>query len=197
MTSVFDEMRADPAAPVALTPQAAQDGDPASGDGSGFDFTIFVNLGAQLGSLAAGMKADRDRRAAMVPPSNEQLQANGVVPASGILFLDLGSVPQGRVWQVRRIVIGGPKATDTPAGSAFLYKQGAAPVDFNTPGIVDSFPSFSTGAQGNTYGTHQLFGLPGVHLWVAITGATQHQQFTAAADVEDWDEESFESTFAE
>lgn len=197
MTSVFEDGgRGNPAAPVALTPNAAS-GPADDSDGSGIDLSFFVSLGASLGSMADSMQAERDRHDRFAPPGDEQLNADGLVPESGVLVLDLGSVPQGRVWQVRRIITGGPQATDTPSGSAFIYRQGAPPHDLNTSNVVDSFPSFSTGAQGSTYGTHQLFLRGGEHLYVVTSGATEGDQWVASCQVEDWEDNSFQSTFAE
>ena len=198
MTSVFDELgdvgRQAPMAPVHQP--AAPGGDPA-GSAGGIDLSVFVSLGAQVGKLADGLAGDRKRRESIEPPGDEPLFATGTVPASGILVMDLGSVPLGRVWQVRRIVIGGPQAIATPAGVAFAFRQGAPPLDLNTSNVVDSWPSFAAGCQGSTYGTHQLFLLASEHLWVVTSGATPGASWVASAQVEDWSEVSFQSTFSE
>jgi hypothetical protein len=192
MTSVFDDLgRAAPHAPIGQVAAAGGDG------GGGLDLSFFISLGATFGNLADEMAADRERRASMEPPGDEPLFAQGTVPASGILVMDLGSVPLGRVWQVRRIVIGGPQANDTPSGSAFAFRQGAPPSDLNTSNMVDSWPSFTTGAQGSTYGTHQLFLKGGEHLFVVTSGASSGVRWVCSAQVEDWSEANFRSTFAE
>jgi hypothetical protein len=194
MTSIFDSMRADPATPVVLSPLAAADGIPDDGDGGGgLDASFFLSLGASLGTLTEGLQADRDRRDSMRPPGNEQLFKSGTVPSSGLLLLDLGSVPQGRVWQVRRLVVGGVKVTTTAAGAAYAFAQGAPP----DLGLTDCVDIFLTLPMGNTYGTHQLFLLASEHLWVAFSGASSGQQYAASARVEDWDDAAFRSTFAE
>lgn len=197
MSSVFDVTgdghRGDPLVPV------AQVAAPGGGDtgGAGFDFSFLVGLGVSIGSLVDGLEADRRHRESMEPPGDEPLFAQGTVPSSGVLVMDLGSVPLGRVWQVRRIVIGGPQATDAPAGSAFAFRQGAPPSDLNTSNMVDSWPSFSTGAQGSTYGTHQLFLRASEHLYVVTSGASNGVRWVASAQVEDWSEATFRSSFAE
>ncbi len=200
MTSVFDDLgdvgRAPPAAPVTWAPPAAAPGSSSDGTG-GLDLSVFVSLGARLGTLADELTADRARRESMEPPGDEPLFAQGAVPASGILVMDLGSVPLGRVWQVRRIVIGGPQANATPAGVAFAFRQGAPPADLNTSNVVDSWPSFSTGAQGSTYGTHQLFLRASEHLFVVVTAATPTDWWVASAQVEDWSEANFSASFVE
>lgn len=199
MTSVFDDLgdigRGAPSSPVHHPATAG--GAPDGGPGGGLDLSVFVSLGAQLGTLTDGLAADRERRNSMESPGDEPLFGQGTVPDSGILVMDLGSVPLGRVWQVRRIVIGGPQVTNTPTGSAFAFRQGAPPSDLNTSNMIDSWPSFSTGAQGSTYGTHQLFLTPSEHLFVVATGATPGAKWVASAQVEDWSEATFRSTFAE
>jgi hypothetical protein len=199
VTSVFDQMRENPSVPVTMTPRAAQDGidDDGSDDGAGLGASFFLSLGASLGTLTDTLQADQRRRASMEPPGDEQLNAGGTVPSNGILVMDLGSCPLGRVWQVRRIVCGGAQANLTPAGSAFVFRQGAPPSDLNTTNMVDSFPSFSTGAQGSTYGTHQLFLRGGEHLFVVTSGAGSGVRWVCSAQIEDWADASFQSTFSE
>ena len=196
MTSVFDDQRADPDSPVALSPRAAQDGGPDSeGGGLGVDF--WISLGASLGSLVNDMRADRDAAANSAPdmPADVPLYDVGTVPAGKTtVTLDLGAVPQGRVWQVRRMIVGGTTVTTTAAGSAYLFARGAPPADLALSDCVDIF---STLPQGNTYGTHQLYLLPGEHLWVVFTGATAAQQYAAAARVEEWSQDTFAATFVE
>lgn len=199
MTSVFEATgpagRADPSVPVAQSPRAAQDGIPDNGNGPGVDFSIFLALGAELGTLVDGMQADRDRRDRQEPPGNQPLSASGVAPASGVVTLDLGgAVPVGRVWQIRRLVVGGVTVTTTAAGAAYAFAQGAPPADLALPDCVDLFATLPA---VNKYGTHQLFLLPGDHLWVVFVGATEGQQYAASARVEDWDEHNFLSTFTE
>lgn len=197
MTSVFDDLGdVGRSAPIAPVPERAAAGID-DGGGGGVDLSVFVSLGAQIGTLADGLAKDRERRDSAETPGDEPLFSAGVVPASGVLVMDLGSVPLGRVWQIRRIVVGGPQAIATPTGAAFAFRQGAPPSDLNTSNMVDSWPSFATGAQGSTYGTHQLFLRASEHLFVVTTGATAGARWVASAQVEDWSEASFRSSFVE
>lgn len=169
---------------------------PAPGSGSGLDLSFFASLGVSLGHLADAMTRDQDRKdrlSAALVPQDHQTNRSGTVGASGKLLLDLGSVPVGRVWQVRRIVVGGVTATATPTGSAFVIAQGSPPDLSNLPtsNVVDSFPSFSNGAHGSTYGTHNLFLVAPEHLFVAIVGATTGVQWTASIRVEDFDADTY------
>jgi hypothetical protein len=195
MTNAFtDEHRNPPASPVALTPRAAVGGpDSEGGGGIGVDF--WLKLGATLGTLAENAQAEREQRETKeLPPSNEVIFRAGTFPTSGNLILDLGSVPLGRVWQVRRIVVGGVSVIQPAAGAAYMFAQGAAPSDLNITNCVDIF---ATLPRGNTYGTHQLFLLATEHLYVVVTGGTPGQQYGAASRVEDWHFGAFTSSFAE
>ncbi len=164
----------------------------------GFDFSFFAGIGASLGSLADSLQRQQDRRDRLAgcAPQDYNPVVQGTLTttttASTSLVLDLGSVPEGRVWQVRRIVIGGPKATDTPPGKALVVAQGAAPTPAAIPtiNVLDSFPSFALGAQGSTYGTHQLFLVAPEHLWVAVIvpeGTAAPYQWVVSARIEDFD----------
>lgn len=194
MTDVFAAVPESRTVPVAMTPAAAQPGPESNGSGPGLDFSVFLGIGASLGTLVDGMQSDRDRKSCEQPPGNEPIFASGIVPASGTLILDLGSCPQGRVWQIRRLVVGGVKVTTTAAGKAYAFAQGAPPSDLV---LTDCVEMFSALPALNKYGTHQLFLLGGDHLWVALVGATATQQYNAAARVEDWDDATFRSTFTE
>ena len=194
MTNIFtDQHRDDPDAPVALTPRAAGEGGPDSaGGGVGVDF--FLQLGATLGDLAESMQAERhDRETRNLPPSNEVLFRAGVFPATGNLTLDLGSVPLGRVWQVRRLIVGGVTVATAATGSAYAFAQGAAPSDLNLTNCVDIF---TTLPKGNTYGTHQLFLVATEHLFVVVVGGTPGQQYAAASRVEDWHYGAFTRSYS-
>jgi hypothetical protein len=190
--SIFESLRSDPLTPARLVPEAATRSAPDNEGSGGFDLSLFVQLGASLGQLADGLQADRDRRD-VSPPGNNQLFAAGVVPNSGQVTLDLGSVPQGHVWQVRRLVVGGTTVTTAAAGSAYAFSAGAPP-DLSLTDCVDIFLTLP---QGDTFGTHQLFLLPGEHLWIVFVGATPTQQYAASARVEDWEEQAFLRTFSE
>jgi hypothetical protein len=161
---------------------------PPDATGAGFDLSFFATISAHLGSLADSWKREQDRRDLMArcAPQDYQNTVSGTYTKSP-LCLDLGSVPEGRVWQVRRIVVGGPGATTAPTGKVFLYAQGAKPTTLVTSNVVDSWPSFTNGAQGSTYGTHQLFLVAPQHLWVAVATGTTGEQWVASVVVEDYD----------
>jgi hypothetical protein len=183
--------RGDPAAPVR---HAAPGSGRPDGEGAGLDLSFFAQIAVSLGSLADSFKREQDRRDKMgQAPQDHAPVAQGTVGASGFLVLDLGSVPEGRVWQVRRVVIGEATATSAPSGAAFLVAQGTPPTSGAVPtiSVVDSWPTFTKGAAGSTYGTHQLFLVAPEHLWVVVTGATTGAQWVASARIEDLDADTY------
>lgn len=190
----------DPRGPITLSPRAASDGDDAAAtDGElgagGLNASFFVSLGASVGELADGLAADRARRDARQIPGDASLFGSVTIPTGGTSgTVDLGSVPLGRVWQIRRLILGGAKVTSTPAGVGYAFAQGAPPTDLGITNCVDIFTTFP---QGNTYGTHQLFLLPSEHLYVVFSGATAGTQYSAAARIEDWAQDDFFSTYVE
>jgi len=191
MTNIFtDTQRAAVEHPSALTPRAAQEGGPdadAGDGGAGVDF--FINLGIQIGNLANAIQADRDERESRIPPTSEPAFTAGVVNDNGDpLILDLGSVPLGRIWQVRRTIVGGPDVTQAVDGSAYWFRQGTAPTDFNVTNCVDIFSDLP---RGNTYGAQELFMIATEHLWAVVVGGDAGQQYIASAFVEDWDYSMF------
>lgn len=188
MTNLFtDEQRRDPAAPVTLTPRAAGEGGPDSTSGGGVGVDFWLTLGATLGTLADTLQAEHEERRPCVP-GDAQLFASAVVPASGTVVFDLGSVPLGRIWHVRRLAVGGVSISATAAGTGYAFSQGAPPADLNLTNLVDILTPLPA---VHRYGTHQFFLRPTEHLWVVCATGTAGQQYAASARLEDWDERAF------
>lgn len=190
MSTVWHDLETEPGRGGAVQPVREGAVGPPDATGAGIDLSFFASLSGHLGSLADSWKREQDRRdmLAACAPQDYQYSVSATYSGTGTtLFLDLGSVPEGRVWQVRRLVIGGAAATDTPAGKALAFAQGAEPAALTTSNLVDSFTSFSAGAQGSTYGTHQLFLVAPQHLWVAIVTGATGTQWTASVVLEDFD----------
>jgi hypothetical protein len=197
--TVWHDLQEDPGRGGAVLPVREGAAGPPDATGAGFDLSFFATLSGHLGSLADSFKREQDRRdvQAACAPQDYQYSVSATMGSTGILYLDLGAVPQGRVWQVRRLVLGGPAANDAPTGKALIFAQGSKPVALTTSNLVDSFPSFAAGAQGSTYGTHQLFLVSPLHLWaVIVTGATG-TQWTASVTVEDFDADTYYQAAAE
>lgn len=164
---------------------------------SGLALRVFGDLAISLGSVAAEAKRRNDlldRRINSIP-GDAQLIKGGVVDSGGDnLILDLGSVPLGHVWQIRRLVAGGVDITTVAAGKAYAFAQGAPPSDANTANCVEIFSSLPN---VDHYGTHELFLLGGEHFFVVIVGGTPNQQYVASAKIEEWAEDVFHSVFNE
>jgi len=184
VTNIFtDTQRQDPAAPTGLTPRAAEQGGPDSGGGgAGLDF--WLNLGVQLGDYLEQVKHDRFEQDRL-PPSSEPIFTAGIVNDNGDpLILDLGTASQGRIWQVRRMIAGAPDVTQSVNGSAYWFRQGAAPTDYNITNCVNIFSDLP---RGDTVGSQELYIPAAEHLFCVIVGGDIGQQYIASAFVEDWD----------
>ena len=70
---------------------------------------IFLRIAAGIEKLSEQAETERRRKESLIP-GDETMVGQGLFPSSGNLVLDLGSAPIGRVFQVRRIVIGGSLA---------------------------------------------------------------------------------------
>ena len=184
MTNIFtDQHRASPEHPSALSPRAAQQGGPDS-EGTGIGGEFWLNLGIQLGDYLEQVKADRFEQDRL-PPSSEPVFTGAVVNDNGDnLIMDLGTASQGRIWQVRRLIAGGPDVTQGVDGSAYWFRQGAAPTDYNITNCVNIFSDLP---RGDTVGSQELYIPAAEHLWCVIVGGDPGQQYIASAFVEDWD----------
>jgi hypothetical protein len=165
--------------------------------GSGIDLSIFAKLGVQIETLAEQQKAaaDRDRRKMDCIPSDYTANGNATVDAGADpIFIDLGQPSQGRIWEVRRIIVGATIASATATGSVFVFQQGLKPADLNVANLVDLY-TLGVFPQRAFYGAHQFIVRPGEHIWVVVTGGTPGQQIVTAAKVEDWDEAAFRGAY--
>lgn len=144
-----------------------------------------ARLQISLGRVADEMQQRRELMEARIP-KDVPFGVGGVFPASGFLLLQLSKPDAGRVQQLRRIVVGGANATDTPAGTGYLFVIGQPPLDLGLTGMVDSTATpFPVPAQ---YGTHEVpIRFPDA-LWCAIVGGTSGHTYNVTGEVEDFDE---------
>jgi hypothetical protein len=179
VSSVFDDTAVFPP----LLGSDTTDGMPAP---HGLDLAVFGRIALSLESLADKAARDNDRREALAKliPVDYSLSAQGIFPAAGELFLDLGAPPLGTFWQVRWVVAGGETATATPAGAVYVYAQGTPPLDLNLANLKDYATKLPAPV---SYGTHQFVINQGEHLWAVFSGGTPTDSYVVTAKVEQWD----------
>jgi hypothetical protein len=145
------------------------------------------------GQTQAEKDAQAEVNLAQAIPMDMVLSTTFIVPAggAGIVPISLGgqnSPDVGRVWEVRRIVIGGLAINTVAAGSAYVFKQGAPPTDLNT---VNAVASYTTMPATQLFGTHQFFVNQSEGIWLAVVGATAAQQLVVSMQVEDWADQAW------
>ena len=165
----------------------------------GVKLDAIVGLTMKVGNLADGLESQRRRerqhRQALIP-TDWPIVAVGNFPASGNLALDLGSPPQGTVWLLRRLYVGGQVRSDTAAGSADLYVTAQAPlaIAVNEPAgnIADTALSLPSQA---FYSNRQVPVHPPERLVVVVKGGTASQIYMASGIVESYNERAMHEVF--
>lgn len=172
---------------------------------SGLSVDFGVELLAGIGSYRDEVRKwrrDMQQRArrADVPRDRREIfysgSANGnTFPASGNLFLVIDGPQYGMLWDVRQIVVGGPAATSTPPGTAYVFAQTAQPADMNLVSCRD-FSLTPFPAKG-FYGTGEFKMRPPMSLWVVIVGGTPGLAYSAYADIQEYPDTPLMATVAE
>ena len=156
---------------------------------------LLGRLHLTLGSLDQHMKDQQRRRLrhmqdlpALVPVTGVSVGvANNVVPASGILLLDLGGPQVGRRWLIRAVSISDAGNFSTSMGSAICQfyvgrhtsATAIAPQQVRWP--------FTVLPNAATFGSEELPVLPMDRLYCLFSGATSGQILQATALVQDLD----------
>ena len=94
---------------------------------------IDVHLWAELVDHARAIRAELEQRRQAERSYSQRavtlapITVGRVSPASGNLYLELGGPPVGRVWELRRLTVGGPTWETTVAGSLDLLVMPSQP----------------------------------------------------------------------
>jgi hypothetical protein len=143
----------------------------------------FLDFGVKLDSIADQLKKLREDEAAyQYGTLDHTVAATGEMPATGSLFLDLGGPAPFRMWQLRRLVVGGITYALAAAGSAIVHVSPSVPNPSSLLTVVDQAASLPLPA---LYSTHQIVLHAGERLYVEIAGGTSGQTYAAAGSVED------------
>ena len=144
-----------------------------------------AGLGASFDGMATELKKWRNLEKAYQFGSVEvALRGSGVVDSNGdTLIIDLGGPTYGRLWQLRRIIIGGV-TWDTMVGGAALVVQSAnqPSVEPPLPDIADSVASLPS---NGFYSTGQVIIRHPNHLFVLITGPDETVNYSVGGQATD------------
>lgn len=126
--------------------------------------------------------------AAALLPIPYRTRQQDVCGATGVVVLDFGGPAQGRVWELRHVVVGGDLPSTVAGGAAYVYRV-AGVAKSSIPGslsMADAIDWTATLPNVSFYGP----GDAGVivapeRVFVVITGGTNGQDYQASIDVLD------------
>jgi len=117
----------------------------------------------------------------MIP---RDIAADGEVPASGTLVLDLGAPASGKLWSIRRATIGPGIPTATITGTARLF-VGQVPNVGVTPAGADLRDYTTAFPNPGPWSRWELVCTSPQHVYVTFDGAAG-QSIMLALGVEEW-----------
>lgn len=125
-------------------------------------------------------------RAKAVP----NLGASAIADANGFALLVWPTIPAGREWHVRQVVVGGVNMTTTAAGKATFFSDSMQNVvDIAVPlynARASTIPTAAALPWIAFFDHGQFVVKPGEAVQCQITSGTSAQQYSAAISVEDW-----------
>jgi len=169
---------------------------------------LLASLSVSLGRIGDALeeqkrRAERDfnERAANLPIWHD-FALNLKAPTSGVVTFNLGGPSVGRIWHVKRLVVGGLTLATAAAGTAEAYATGWIPdaISTGTPTslsdlmdatILISAPQTDLPNIGN-YEDGQFVVQSREKLWVVIRGATSGQFYVAAGTAKDMRDQAHE-----
>lgn len=151
-----------------------------------------VGLSLKIGDLVGEMQRQRrwvNEMRARLLPVDAPLAAAGNAPASGNLALDCGQPPQGQVWLLRNLYVGGTDAGGAAAGEAYVVVSALPSNQFvsaipaaSTRSIATSLPNVGT------WTSRQIVVRYPERLHVVIKGGTSGDIYAVAGTAEQYDE---------
>lgn len=164
-----------------------------------------VDLGPLVLEALVGLKASTDtlnkrlRNIAKIEEAYEfgvrelPIRKATVSPATGNFTIGLGGPAYGRMWEVKRITVGGAQYTSTVSGTALLVvgpsPDGAAAL---TPPLTDVADQAASLPLIAYYGTRQLVVRHPNHLYVVILTPTASTQYAVGGQVSDFPDRRLE-----
>lgn len=143
------------------------------------------DVAVEVGDALVALIASHDQLVAAVrerhTPKPLPLTAAATADANGDALLVFDPCPQGEIWELRRLVVGGATWATAAAGTAVIYRTASAPT--TSPPltwVVDEAASLPRPA---FYLDGQVVLVPGEKLVVLVTGGTSDQQYLASAQL--------------
>ena len=164
------------------------------------EYGILASLHVQLGKISdllSGMRAEARRefneRSADLPVYAD-FALTQAAPSTGLVTFDCGGPTTGRIWHIKRLVVGGLHLSTPAVGSAEVYSTGWIPDATGTfqaslsdlqdatilvPSTLTQLPNIAN------YDDGQVVVQNGEHLWVVVRSATASQSYVVAGTAKD------------
>lgn len=177
---------------------------PETNGGPGVFVELAAKLDAHIGAIHDLSKELRRPRRPLPPaqPVFGRVRASVVVGSSGVAVLrfDQSGPTQGYFWYVRSLVIGGLSPSTVAAGTADVYVvAGGSVAEIATLaglGLSDWRDHSASLPSVTFYGRGELPLRFNEHLSIVLSGATNGQQYVAAAQFEQYQEGSVKEDWA-
>jgi len=151
----------------------------------GFSLDAIVGLKASLDGLTTELRKRRQMEAAYQGGAVEVMLRNAAVSAStGNLIMGLGGPPYGRLWEVKRLTVGGALWTSSVAGQAIVVISPAS--GQTAPPLNDVADQASTLPNVAYYSTRQLVVRHPNHLFIVILSPTATTQYSVGGQASDF-----------
>lgn len=152
----------------------------------GFEFNAGLS---SLREEVRRMRRDMANRARYETPRYARQTLYGAAgsnayPAAGNLVMTCDGPQQGRLWDIRQIVVSGPTITTALPGTAYVFTQSSQPSDMSSAFCRDF--SLTPFPVKGLYGNGQLRMASPMNIWVVITGGTPGASYSVYADIQDW-----------
>ena len=144
-----------------------------------------VGLKASFDSVAKELKKAREVEDAYQFGAVEvPLSGSAMSEATGNLVISLGGPSYGRLWQLRRLSVGGGLWTDTVAGQALIVVTSST--SSGTPPLTDIADQAATLPNIATYSTRQVVLRHPNRLFVVFVAPTATTQYAVGGAVTDY-----------
>ena len=151
----------------------------------GFSLETLVGIRAGLEPLAATIdriaKIDEAYQFGSVEVPLRSSQASD--SNSDTIVMCLGGPTYGRIWQLRRLVVGGALYTSSVNGTALVVVSAATPS--TTPPLADVVDEAASLPLPSTYSTGQIIIRHPNRLWVVILSPTASTQYSVGGGATD------------
>ncbi len=147
------------------------------------DFSLKALIGVQAafdGVLQHLKKIEQEENEYQYGAVEVPFRFSSVSGASGNLVIDLGGPSYNRLWEVKRLTVGGPLWTSTVAGTALVLKGPAS--GQITPSLTDTCDQAATLPSVAFYGTRQLVVRHPSHLFVVILSPSATTQYAVGGE---------------